>query len=61
MHTFLHFKNQKRRPDIAQDHDDMEFMARKLKEEYEKWGLTVNLEKKNQIYMYRRRKRMFKI
>jgi len=24
---------------IAQDHDDMEFMARKLKEEYEKWGL----------------------
>jgi hypothetical protein len=30
---------------IAQDHDDMEFMARKLKEEYEKWGLTMNLEK----------------
>ena len=23
----------------------MEFMARKLKEEYEKWGLTMNLEK----------------
>jgi len=45
---------------IAQDHDDMEFMARKLKEEYEKWGLTMNLEK-NQIYMYRRRKRKFKI
>ena len=22
----------------------MEFMARKLKEEYEKWGLTMNLE-----------------
>jgi len=45
---------------IAQDHDDMEFMARKLKEEYEKWGITINLEK-NQIYMYRRRKRKFKI
>jgi hypothetical protein len=45
---------------IAQDHDDMEFMARKLKEEYEKWRLTMNLEK-NQIYMYRRRKRKFKI
>jgi hypothetical protein len=26
---------------IAQDHDDMEFMARKLKEEYEKWGLKT--------------------
>jgi hypothetical protein len=35
---------------IAQDHDDMEFMARKLKEVCEKWGLTINLEK-NQIYM----------
>ena len=28
---------------IAQDHDDMEFMAQKLKGEYEKWGLTMNL------------------
>jgi len=26
----------------------MEYMARKLKEEYEKWGLAINLEK-NQI------------
>jgi len=34
---------------IAQDHDDMEFMARKLKEEYEKWGLTMNLEKNKYI------------
>jgi hypothetical protein len=39
---------------LAQDHD-MEYMARKLTEEYEKWGLTINLEK-NQICMYRRRK-----
>jgi len=45
---------------IAQDHDDMKITARKLKEEYEKWGLTMNLDK-NQIYMYRRRKRKFKI
>jgi hypothetical protein len=45
---------------IEQDHDDMEFMARKLKEVYEKWGFTMNLEK-NKIYMYRRRKRKFKI
>jgi hypothetical protein len=29
---------------LAQDHD-MEYMARKLTEEYEKWGLTINLEK----------------
>ena len=33
-----------RRPGIAQDHDDMEFMTQKLKEEYEKCGLTMNLE-----------------
>ena len=30
---------------LTQDHNDMEYMARKLKEEYEKWGLTINLEK----------------
>jgi len=36
---------------IAQDHDDMEFMARKLKEEYGKWGLTMNLEKTKYIYV----------
>ena len=29
----------------------MEFMARKLKEEYEKWGLTMNLEKTKYICM----------
>ena len=34
---------------IAQDHDDIEFMTRKLKEEYEKWGLTMNLEKTKYI------------
>lgn len=30
---------------IAQDHDDMNYMMRKLIEEYEKWGLEVNLKK----------------
>ena len=30
---------------LAQYHDDMEYIARKLKEEYENWGLAVNLEK----------------
>ena len=34
---------------IAQYHDDVEFMAQKLKEEYEKWGLTMNLEKTKYI------------
>jgi hypothetical protein len=34
---------------LAQDRDDMQYMARKLKEEYEKWGLAINLE--NQICM----------
>jgi hypothetical protein len=33
---------------IAQDHD-MEFIAQKLNEEYEKWGLTMNLEKTKYI------------
>ena len=45
---------------LAQDHDDMEYMERKLKEEREEWGLTIYLKKLN-IYMYRRRKRKFKI
>jgi hypothetical protein len=30
---------------LAQYHDDMEYMERQLKEEYEKWGLIINLEK----------------
>jgi len=27
---------------LAQDNDDVEYMTRKLKEEYEKWGLAIN-------------------
>jgi hypothetical protein len=27
---------------LAQDHDDMEYMTRNLKEEYKKWGLSIN-------------------
>ena len=34
---------------LAQDHDDMEYMARKLKEGYVEWGLTINLEKTKYI------------
>jgi len=30
---------------LAQGHDDLENMARKLKEEHEKWGLAINFEK----------------
>ena len=37
---------------LAQDHDDMECMARKLKEEYEKLGLAISLEKKTIMYAY---------
>jgi len=37
---------------LAQDHDDMEHMAKKLKEEYEKWGLAINLEKTKYVCMY---------
>jgi hypothetical protein len=40
---------------LAQDHDDMEYMARKLKEEYEKWGLTINLEKTKYVCIGERR------
>jgi hypothetical protein len=29
----------------------MEYMARKLKEEYEKWGLAINLEKTKYVCM----------
>ena len=29
---------------LAQDHDDMAYVTRKLKEEYEEWGLRINLE-----------------
>ena len=36
---------------LAQDHDDMAYMARKLNEEYGKWWLAVNLEKTKYMYM----------
>ena len=34
---------------LAQDHDDMEYMARKLKEEYEKWGLASHTFRKKKL------------
>jgi len=36
---------------LAQDHDDMEYMAINLKEEYEKCGLNINLEKTKYVCM----------
>ena len=30
---------------LAEDSEDLEYMTRKLKEEYEKWGLKINMEK----------------
>jgi len=36
---------------LAQDHDGMEYMTRKRKEEYEKWGLAINLEKTKYVCM----------
>ena len=42
---------------LAQDHDDMEYMARKLKEEYEKWGLTIKLEKTKNMYVWEKKKK----
>jgi hypothetical protein len=44
---------------LAQDHDDMEYMARKLKEVYEKWGLAIHLEKTKYVCMGER-KEIFK-
>jgi hypothetical protein len=46
---------------LAQDHDDVVYLARNRKEEYEKWRLAINLEKTKYIYMYGKRKRNFKI
>jgi len=42
---------------LAQDRDDMEYMARKLKEEYGKWGLAINLEKTKYVRMGKKKKR----
>jgi len=40
---------------FAQDHDYTEYMTRKLKEEYEKWGLIINLGKTKYICMGERK------
>jgi len=42
---------------LAQDHDDMEYMARKVKEEYEKWGLAINVLKKPNVYVWEKEKK----
>ena len=40
---------------LAKDHDDQEYMARKLKEELKKWGLAINLEKTKHVCMGERK------
>ena len=54
-HLIVHFADDQVL--LAQDHDDVEYMARKLKEEYEKWGLAVNLEKKLNICVWEKEKK----
>ena len=39
---------------IAQDYEDLEYMTRKLIDEYEMWGLKLNVKKKNSMYGHRR-------
>jgi len=36
---------------LADDKDDLEYMTRKLKEIYEKWGLDMNLSKTKYLYI----------
>jgi hypothetical protein len=36
---------------LAKDHDDVEYIARKLKEEHEKCELAINLEKTKYVFM----------
>lgn len=36
---------------ISNDRDDMEYMVRKLIEEYAKWGLTVNTQRTKYLYI----------
>ena len=35
---------------IAQDYEDLEYMTRKLIDEYELWGLKLNVKKKLNIW-----------
>ena len=42
---------------ITQEHEDMEFIAKKLLEEYQKWGFKINLEKKNLHGLWSRNQR----
>jgi hypothetical protein len=35
----------------------MEYMVRKLKEVYEKWGLAINLGKKLNMYVWEKEKK----
>ena len=38
---------------MAQSKEDLEYMCRKLQEEYSKWGLTMNIAKTKYMYRYK--------
>lgn len=43
---------------VAQDHEDVEYMARKLSDEYRKWSLDVKIiEDRERVYRTHIRKR----
>ena len=46
---------------ITQEYEDMEFMVRKLLENYEKWGMKINFEKKNFLHGLWSRNQRFSI
>ena len=46
---------------IAQKYEDIEFMVRKLLEEYEKWDLKINLEKRKRLSGLWSRNQIFNI
>ena len=43
---------------IAQNYDELHYMTRKLIDEYEFWGLKLNV-KRNKIYDHKRRTKRF--
>ena len=42
LHVLLFLNDQEL---ITEDQDDLSYMLRKLQEEYNKWGLTINMQK----------------
>ena len=38
---------------LAQDKDDLVYTTRKTKKEYEKWGLPINIDRKQYLFIER--------